>query len=101
MSRLKNGLKDTVLTQSAIFFLPDTLKATGSTISTPKSYDENPHQVKYGESPSPPPPPGLVESLSDDDGNVNENVAKQWIKLQNTITARGNATTWPLFRRRL
>ena len=42
-----------------------------------------------------------VESLSNEDGNVNENVAKQWIKLQNTITARGNATTWPLFRHRL
>ena len=42
-----------------------------------------------------------VESLSNEDGNVNENVAKQWIKLQNTITARGNATTWPLFRRLL
>ena len=43
----------------------------------------------------------ILESLSNEDGNVNENVAKQWIKLQNTITARGNATTWPLFRRRL
>ena len=43
----------------------------------------------------------LIESLSNDDGNVNENVEKQWIKLQNTITARGNATTCPLFRRRL
>ena len=43
----------------------------------------------------------VIESLSNEDGNVNENVAKQWIKLQNTITARGNATTWPLFRRRL
>ena len=42
-----------------------------------------------------------VESLSNDDGNINENVAKQWIKLQNTITARANATTWPLFCRRL
>ena len=52
MSRLKNGLEDTVLTQSAIFFLPDTLKVTGSTISTPKSYDEHPCQVKYG-SPTP------------------------------------------------
>ena len=41
-----------------------------------------------------------LESLSDEDGNVNENVAKQWIKLQNTITARGNAT-WPLFHCRL
>ena len=40
-------------------------------------------------------------SLSNDDGNVNEDVEKQWIKLQNTITARGNATTWPRFRRRL
>ena len=35
-SRLKNGLKDTVLTQSAIFFRPDTLKVTGSTISNPQ-----------------------------------------------------------------
>ena len=35
-----------------------------------------------------------VESLSNDDGNVNENVEKQWIKLQNT-------TIWPLFRLRL
>ena len=43
----------------------------------------------------------ILENLSNKDGNVNENVAKQWIKLQNTITARGNATTWPLFRRRL
>ena len=42
-----------------------------------------------------------IESLSNEDGNVNENVEKQWTKLQNTITARGNATTWPLFRRRL
>ena len=48
MSRLENGLKDTVLTQNAIYFLPDTLKVTGSTISTPKSYDEHPRQVKYG-----------------------------------------------------
>ena len=47
MSCLKNGLKDTVLSQSAIFFLPDTLKATGSTISTLKSYDKHPCQVKY------------------------------------------------------
>ena len=53
MSRIENGLKVTVLTQSANFFLPDTLKVTGSTISTPKSYDEHPRQVKYG---SPPPP---------------------------------------------
>ena len=43
----------------------------------------------------------ILESLSNEDGKVNENVSKQWIKLQNTITARGNATTWPLFRRRL
>ena len=43
----------------------------------------------------------LLGSLSNEDGNVNENAAKQRIKLQNTITARGNATTWPLFRRRL
>ena len=57
MSRLENGLKDTVLTQSAIFFLPDTLKVTGSIISTPKSYDEHPRQVKYGS--PPPPPPGV------------------------------------------
>ena len=56
MSRLETGLKDTVLTQSAIFFLPDTLKVAVFTISTPKSYDEHPRQVKYG---SPPPlPPG-------------------------------------------
>ena len=47
MSRLENGLKVTVLTKSANFFLPDTLKVTGSTISTPKSYDEHPRQVKY------------------------------------------------------
>ena len=52
MSHLKNGLKDTVLTQSANnFFLPDTLKVTGSTISSPKSYDEHPRQVKYGSPP--------------------------------------------------
>ena len=43
----------------------------------------------------------LIENLSNDDGNVNENVEKQRIKLQNTVTERGNATTWPLFRRRL
>ena len=55
MSRIVNGLKVTVLTRSAIF-LPDTLKVTGSTISTPKSYDEHPRQVKYGS--PPPPPPG-------------------------------------------
>ena len=42
-----------------------------------------------------------LESLSNNDGNVNENVEKQWIELQNTIAARGNATTWPFFRRRL
>ena len=53
----KNGLKVTVLVQSANFFLPSTLKITGSTISTPKSYDEHPRQVKYG---SPPPPPHPV-----------------------------------------
>ena len=39
-----------------MFFLPDTLKVTGSTFSTPKSYDEHPHQVKYG---SPPPGGGM------------------------------------------
>ena len=50
MSRLENGLKDTVWAQSAIFFLPDILKVAGSTISTPKSYDEHPRQVKYGSS---------------------------------------------------
>ena len=55
MPRLENGLKVTVLTQSANFFLPDTLKVTRSTVSTPKSYDEHPRQVKYGS----PPPPGL------------------------------------------
>ena len=38
-----------------------------------------------------------LESLSNEDGNVNENVTNQ----QNTITSRGNAITWPLFRRRL
>ena len=54
MSHLENGPKVTVLTQSAKFFLPDTLKVTGSTISTPKSYDEHPRQVKYGS-----PPPGI------------------------------------------
>ena len=36
MSRLENGLKVTVLTPSAIFFLPYILKFTGSTISTHK-----------------------------------------------------------------
>ena len=40
-------------------------------------------------------------SLRNEDGNVNENATKQWIKLQNTITASENATTWPLSRRRL
>ena len=44
MSCLEIGLKDTVLTQC--------VKFTTSTISTPKSYDEHPRQVKYG---SPPP----------------------------------------------
>ena len=57
MPRLENGLKVTVLTQSAIFFLPDTLKVTGSTILTPKSYDEYSRQVKYGS----PPPPGFLQ----------------------------------------
>ena len=42
-----------------------------------------------------------IGNLSKDDGKVNKNVEKQWIKLQKTITARGNATTCPLFRRRL
>ena len=42
-----------------------------------------------------------IESLSKEDGNVNENVVKQWIKLQNTITARGNAPPGHFFRRRL
>ena len=51
MSLLENGRKVTVLTQSANFFLPDTLKVTGSTISTPKSYDEHPRPVKYGSPP--------------------------------------------------
>ena len=51
MSRLENGLKHTVLTHSANLFLPDTLKVTGSTISTPKSYDEHSRQVKYGRPP--------------------------------------------------
>ena len=53
MSRLENGLKVTVLTQSANFssWHPE---VTGCTISVPKSYDEHPRQVKYG---SPPPPP--------------------------------------------
>ena len=36
-----------------LIFLPNTLKVTGSTISTPKSYDEHPCQVKYGSSPPP------------------------------------------------
>ena len=43
------------------FFLPNTLKATESTISTPKSYDEHPRQIKYG---SLPPPPGIWSSFS-------------------------------------
>ena len=59
MSGLENGLKVTVLAQSAIFFLPDTLKVTGSTISTPKSYDEYPCQVMYGS------PPGLCCTFID------------------------------------
>ena len=37
-------------------FLTRNLKVTGSTISTPKSYDEHPRQVKYGSLPPPPPP---------------------------------------------
>ena len=53
MLHLENGLKVTVLTRIANFFLPDTLKVTGSTISTPKIYDEHPHQVKYGIHPPP------------------------------------------------
>ena len=68
MSRLKNGLKDTVLTQSAICFLPDTLTVTGSTISTPKRYDEYPPEVKYG---SPPPPGFQVLSNSVSGGGTN------------------------------
>ena len=48
MSRLENGLKLTVLTQSTNSFLSDTLKVIGFTVSTPKSYDEYPRQVKYG-----------------------------------------------------
>ena len=36
-----------------------------------------------------------LESLSNEEVNVNENVVKQWFKLQNTITARGNATFPP------
>ena len=40
-------------------FLPGTLKVAGSTISTPKSYDEHPRQVKYVSCP-PPPPPGYI-----------------------------------------
>ena len=43
----------------------------------------------------------ILESLSNEGGNVNEKAPKQWIKLQNTITARGNATTWPFFHCRL
>ena len=38
-----------------------------------------------------------IESLSNED--VNANATKQWIKLQNTINSRGNAATWPPFRR--
>ena len=53
MSRLENGLENTVLTQSAKFFLPDTLKVAESTISTPKSYDEHPRQVISMRVPSP------------------------------------------------
>ena len=29
----------------------------------------------------------VIESLCNEEGNINKNVAKQWIKLQNTITA--------------
>ena len=60
MSRLENGLKVTVLTESASFFLTDTQKVNGSTISTPKSYVEHPRQVKYGSFP----PPGLQVFLT-------------------------------------
>ena len=49
MQHLVNSLKVTVLTQSAIFFF-DTLKVTGSTISTPKS-----PSGQIWESPPPPP----------------------------------------------
>ena len=55
MSRLKNGLKGTVLTQSAIFFPSDTLKVTGSTISTPKSYEQHPRQLRSSMGVPPPP----------------------------------------------
>ena len=49
MSRLINGLKVQYSFDSKCqFFLPDTLKGTGFTISTPKSYDEHSRQVKYG-----------------------------------------------------
>ena len=60
MSRLENGLKVTVLTQSASFFFPDTLKVNGSTISTPKSYDEHARQVKNW---SPLPPSSVLISF--------------------------------------
>ena len=59
MSLLENGLKVAVLTQSANFFFPDTLRVTGSAMSTPKSYDEHPRQVRYGS-----PPPGGYEIAS-------------------------------------
>ena len=58
MSHLENSLKVTVLTQSTNF-LSDTVKVTGSTISTPKSYDDHPRQVKYGNRRPRPPPPGI------------------------------------------
>ena len=41
MSHLENGLKVTVLTQSAKFF-SEHPKDTGSAILTPKRYDEHP-----------------------------------------------------------
>ena len=79
MSRLENGLKVTALTENANFVLPDTLKVTGSTISTPKSYDEHPSQVKYG---SPPPPLGASS-------NKNKRLS---------YTPRSPTYYWPIFK---
>ena len=48
MSCLKDSVKVMYRFDSkCYFFLPDTLKVTRSTISTPKSYDKHPRQVKY------------------------------------------------------
>ena len=66
-----------VLTKSAIFFLSDTLKVTGFTISTPKSYDEHPRQVKFA------PPGPHLQYLR----NVISNIMTPMIKIRGRIVS--------------